>query len=102
MRKMNLFFQGIFGLVLIGLATPVFGFQGTLTGTPLDNLLRTCATYASGPLVAGGSLIALGTGGVMHAVSHGEHGRNWLIGGAVGLGVAATARFVPPLLGLAF
>ena len=93
----------LFGLALVAAATPAFGFQaGQLAGTPIDNIIHTVAYYCAGPVVAGGSLIALGTGGVLHAATHGEHGRNWLIGGVVGLGIAATAKYVPPMLGVSF
>jgi hypothetical protein len=99
--KTTVIANNVFGIGLVLLAAPAFG-QGTLQGTPVDNLLHTCAQFCAGPLVGGGSILALGIGGVQHAITHGEHGRNWLLGGAVGLGVAATARYVPAMLGVSW
>jgi len=90
------------GLGFALLAPPAFGFQGGLVGTPGDTLLHTITQYAAGPLVAGGSVLSLIIGAVSHGVSKGERGHGWLWAGAICGAVGATARFVPPLLGLAW
>ena len=101
-RKLRVVVYNMAGVGSVLLATPAFGFQGGLVGTPGDTLLHTITQYAAGPLVAGGSVLSLIIGAVSHGVSKGERGHGWLWAGAICGAVGATARFVPPLLGLAW
>ena len=99
--KTTVIANNVFGIALLLLAAPAFA-QGALTATPIDNILHTVAQWVAGPLVGGGSLLALGIGGVTAAVTHNERGHGWLWGGGIGLGCAATAKYVPAMLGVAW
>src|SRR5215467_10944637 len=96
--KMKGFWTGLMGLGLVLLASPAFGFQGTLTGSPMDNFLRTFAHYGTNDLVVYGSGAATAVGGLDHATSRGEGGHGWIYSGLVGLGIAASARDITSLL----
>ena len=97
---LKVFGYNLFGLSLVAAATPAFGFQGALQGTPGDSMFHTIVRYVAVDFAAGGGILALGIGGISHAVSHGERGHNWIWGGVVGLAIAATAKFAPSLVGL--